>query len=284
MSVSITVAGSINLDIVASGGRLPGPGETVTAQTLDLIPGGKGANQALAARRLGADVAMIGAVGRDDHADPALSLLKEGGVNLDRVKLLDDTPTGVALIAVSDEAENQITIVPGANAHVEHNDVQHLPGDALLCQLEIPVSIVEAAMSGFDGLKVLNLAPVQPVPDSLLQQADILIVNEHEFAEIGADRLKQAGGRLVVTKGAEGADLYRDGVLTQSVKAPTVTPVDTTGAGDTFCAALTVALLKGLGDEHAMGFACAAGAAATLKPGAQTSLPDQAAVEILMRV
>ena len=282
MSVSITVAGSINLDIVAQGGRLPTAGETVMADTFILVPGGKGANQALAARRLGAGVTMVGAVGQDTHAEHALALLKKGGVNLDRIVVSETKPTGVALIAVSDQGENQITVVPGANGELSASHVSSLSGDGLICQLEIPVDTVQAAILGFEGLTVLNLAPVIGVPDNLLAAADVIVVNEHELAETGADRLKASGGLLAVTLGAEGAHLYRDGEWVCEAKPPSVEPVDTTGAGDTFTAALTLALLENQSHRDALDFACAAAAASTLMIGAQSSLPYRSRVEELL--
>lgn len=282
MSISITVAGSINLDIVAQGGRLPTAGETVMAETLIMVPGGKGANQALAAQRLGAKVTMVGAVSQDAHAEQALALLKADGVDLDRLIVCETQPTGVALIAVSDQGENQITVVPGANGHLNPSHVSGLSGNGLICQLEIPVDTVEAAIAGFKGLTVLNLAPVMDVPDSLLAAADVIVVNEHELAATGADRLKASGGLLAVTLGAEGAQLYRDGELECELQPPSVDPVDTTGAGDTFTAALTLALLEKQSHRDALNFACAAAAASTLTAGAQTSLPTRSTVQTLL--
>jgi ribokinase len=280
MSVTINVIGSINLDIVASGAPLPRAGETVTGATLAYHPGGKGANQALAARRLGADVAMVGAVGDDGAADQALALLRAGGVDLVGVKVCAGVPTGVALIAVSPEGENQIVVAAGANSEVAF-DGPLPPADATLCQLEIPIPTIEAVAAKITGFFAVNLAPAQPVSQSVLDRANLIIVNQTEAAFYG-DALKGLNSLVVVTLGGEGAIMYSSSGSLISAKPPVVTPVDTTGAGDTFVGALLVALLEGQSHQDAMDFACAAGAAATLKAGAQPSLPDRATVLALM--
>jgi ribokinase len=280
VSVTINVIGSINLDIVASGAPLPRAGETVTGANLAYHPGGKGANQALAAARLGAGVAMIGAVGEDGAADQALALLRAGGVDLAGVKVCAGVPTGVALIAVSPQGENQILVAAGANGEVVF-DGQTKSADATICQLEIPVATIEAIAANVEGFFAINLAPVQPVSKALLHRADLVIVNEGEAAAYG-DELADLPGLLVVTLGAEGAVMYLGGGQSVWSKPPLVTPVDTTGAGDTFVGALVVALMEGQSHQDAMDFACAAGAAAALKAGAQPSLPDRATVLALM--
>lgn len=277
----ITVIGSINLDIVARADRLPAPGETVMGGRLALHPGGKGANQALAARRLGGRVAMVGRVGRDAHAGQALSLLREGGVELSGVIEDRAAPTGVALINVGADGENQIVVTPGANAALAPHDIPEMSG-AAICQLEVPVATVEAAARKTEGFFVLNLAPALDVPESLVARADLIVVNESEAAFYGLDRLLGAARRLAITLGAKGARLYCDGREIAAAAPPEVSPVDTTGAGDTFVAALTLALLEGRAEAEALRFACAAGAAATLAPGAQSSLPTRNAVEALL--
>jgi ribokinase len=280
VSVTINVIGSINLDIVASGAPLPCAGETVTGATLAYHPGGKGANQALAAARLGADVAMFGAVGDDGAADQALTLLRVGGVDLAGVKVCAGVPTGVALIAVSPEGENQIVVAAGANSDVSYEG--RLPeANATLCQLEIPIPTIEAIAANIDGFFAINLAPAQPVPQAVLDRADLIIVNETEAAFYG-DAVKGLDGLVVVTLGGEGAIMYQPSGEPIIAKPPKVTPVDTTGAGDTFVGALLVALLEGQSPQDAMNFACAAGAAATLTAGAQPSLPDRETVLALM--
>jgi ribokinase len=282
--VSIRVIGSINLDIVASGAQLPRPGETVTGAHLAYHPGGKGANQALAATKLGANVTMIGAVGQDGAADQALALLRTHKVNLDSIKVVTDQPTGVALIAVSQSGENQIIVAPGANDAMTPALIGELTGqnyDATICQLEIPVPTLEAIATQIKGFFVLNLAPAQPVSAPLLKRADLIIVNETEAAFYG-DELRDIGGLLVVTLGAKGAIMYQGATGKIAASSPNVVPIDTTGAGDTFVAALVVALMEGQSHHNAMNFACAAGAAATLKAGAQPSMPSREAVLALL--
>lgn len=286
MTVRIGVVGSINLDLVASGAPLPQAGETVTGARFAQHPGGKGANQALAARRLGAEVHMIGCVGDDALAEAALALLREDGVNVSGVMSEIGTPTGVALIAVSTEGENQITVASGANERVGPGDAAGLPKcDVILCQLEVPVSAVTAAaeqaiQSG--ALMAINLAPAQNVPSELLRQADLLIVNEIE-SECYGDVLHQSGGMVALTLGGEGAVLFKNGQEIARVPAFPVQVVDTTGAGDTFCGALAVALAEGMQPEQALRFASAAGALAVTRPGAQPSLPRRAQVDEFLK-
>lgn len=275
----IHIAGSINLDLVVQCERLPEPGETILGGHFSHHPGGKGANQALAARRLGGDVAMIGCVGRDSEADAALDLLDAAGVDLSGLTRLADFPTGVALIAVSAEGENQIVVAPGANAEFA---LDHLPeriDGAVIGQLEIPVDTLLAATERCSGLVVLNLAPALDVPKTLLERADVLVVNESEAEFYGLDALLESGGLVVLTLGAEGAVMYRDGKELARACPPSVEAVDTTGAGDTFVGALTVALLEDQSPDKALAFACAAGAASCLGAGAQTAIPDRAVVD-----
>ncbi|MEO1040133.1 MAG: ribokinase [Pseudomonadota bacterium] len=278
----ITVAGSVNLDLVARCEILPGPGETVLGGVFDRHPGGKGANQALAARRLGADVSLLARVGADNEAELALALLRRDGVDLSGCAATQDTPTGVALIAVSEAGENQIVVAPGANGAFAPEHLPEVIEDALIGQLEIPVATLAAAVDLCTGFVALNLAPALPVPDALLARADLLIVNESEAAFYGETRLRAAGGLLAVTLGAKGAELYRDGELIAKAVPPTVHAIDTTGAGDAFVGALTLALLEGQPTEEALAFACAAGAACATGPGAQPALPSRAQVEALM--
>jgi ribokinase len=282
--VSICVIGSINLDIVASGTALPRAGETVTGAKLAYHPGGKGANQALAARKLGASVTMVGAVGEDGSADQALSLLRAHHVNLDQIKVVADQPTGVALIAVGEGGENQIVVAPGANDALTPdmlNDLSVRTYDATICQLEIPIPTIEAIAMQVKGFFAINLAPAQPVSAAILNRADLIIVNETEAAFYG-DALNDLRGLVVVTLGAEGAIMYQGGGDRITAKPPKVVPVDTTGAGDTFVGALVLALMDGQSHQDALTFACAAGAAATQKAGAQPSMPDRADVMALM--
>jgi ribokinase len=277
MSVSITVVGSINLDFVASGPALPTPGETVTGATLARHPGGKGANQALAARRLGAGVTLVGRVGRDAMAEEALVLLRRDGVDVSGVEADAEVATGVALIAVAG-GENQIVVAPGANAAFTPDRLVAIPAGALICQLELPVETVAAAVQAAAGFVCLNLAPAAAVPDALLARADLIVVNEKEAAFYGQG-LHAAPGLVAVTLGARGAILYRAGAELARAAPPAVAVIDSTGAGDCFVAALTVALLEGRPPADALAFACAAGALAATRAGAQSSLPWRAEVE-----
>lgn len=285
MRVTIGVVGSINLDLVASGAPLPTAGETVTGARFAQHPGGKGANQALAARRLGANVHMVGCVGDDSLAEPALALLRQDGVDVSAVMSEIGTATGVALIAVSPEGENQIIVASGANTRVAATDVAGLPKcDVVLCQLESPVPAVEAAIAravATGGLSAINLAPALPVPSALLQQADLLIVNEIEAAFYG-DALHDRGGLVALTLGGAGAVLFKQGQEIARAPAFQVDVVDTTGAGDTFCGALCVALAEGQTPQQALRFASAAAALAVTRAGAQPSLPWRRQVEALL--
>ncbi len=277
----ITVVGSINLDFVATGDVLPTPGVTVTGATLATHPGGKGANQALAARRLGAQVRMIGRVGADGMADQALALLRAGGVDVGGVAVDPAAPTGVALIAVDAAGENQITVAPGANAAFTPDLLPAVIEGALICQMELPAATVAAAVARATGFVAVNLAPALDVDDSVLQRADLIVVNEGE-AEVYGKRLRGLPGVVAITWGSRGAGLFRDGARLATAEPPEVTVVDTTGAGDTFVAALTVALLEGMDQREALAFACAAGALTATRAGAQPSLPTRAEVDAIL--
>jgi len=277
-ATSIMVVGSVNLDFVATAASLPAPGETVTGASLARHPGGKGANQALAARRLGAEVRLVGRVGGDAMADEALRLLRADGVDLSVCRVDADAPTGVALIAVGGGGENQIVVAPGANARVLPGDLPSDPDGALIAQLELPVTTVVAAVDRARGFVCLNLAPAAAVPEALFARADLIVVNETEAAFYGSG-LEGAPGLVAVTLGARGARLLRGGRLVASAAPPVVEAVDSTGAGDAFVAALTVALIEGRGAREALIFACAAGALAATRPGAQPSLPRRAEVD-----
>lgn len=277
----ITVVGSINLDFVARAPHLPAPGETVTGAVLSRHPGGKGANQALAAEKLGAEVCLIGRVGNDAQAGEALGLMEQYGVDLAGVEVDVAAPTGVALIAVDAAGENQIVVAAGANHLVTPEQLPQRIEGALIVQLELPVETVEAAVGRATGFVVANLAPAQPVSELLLRRADLIVVNEIEAAFYG-DGLHRGGGRVVVTKGAKGAAMYQRGVEMAWATPPVVEAVDATGAGDAFVGAITVALLEGMAPDAALRFACAAGAAAAARAGAQSSLPERDDVEALL--
>ena len=255
MAVRLTVVGSINLDLVARVERLPRAGETVVGHDFDRVPGGKGANQAVAAARLGAHVRMVGAVGDDPLADEALVGLRDAGVDLE---LARTGTTGIALILVDDAGENQIVVVAGANANVSPTS----PGGAVLCQLEVADEVVRAAARGA-GFFALNAAPARPIE----LEPDLLIVNRLEHEVVSRGKL------VAVTYGADGAALFEDGAEVARAKPPRVDAVDGTAAGDAFAACLVVSLLEGRDRGEALARACAAGALAASRFGAQPSLP-----------
>ncbi|HVM57180.1 MAG TPA: ribokinase [Gaiellaceae bacterium] len=268
----LTVVGSVNLDLVARVERLPRPGETVTGATFTRIPGGKGANQAVAAARLGAEVTLIGCVGDDELAREALVELQRAGVALD---LARRGVTGVALIAVDAAGENTIVVAPGANAELRPEDVR-VPeeADGVLCQLEIPIETVEQAALAAPGRFFLNAAPA---PSGPVPVADVTIVNRYELAA-----LPGRAGVVAVTLGAEGAVLLEDGEEVARAAPPAVDAVDGTAAGDAFTACLVVSLLEDRTSDEALRRACAAGALAASRFGAQTSLPTAAEVDALL--
>jgi ribokinase len=279
--VRITVVGSINLDFVATAPKLPRAGETVTGAELARHPGGKGANQALAAQRLGAEVCLIGRVGRDSMAEEAMTLLLADDVDIGGVLADADQPTGVALIAVDPDGENQIVVAAGANHSAFPEQLPARIECPVILQLELPVETVEAAVGRATDFVCVNLAPAQPVSDQLLRRADLIVVNETEAAYYG-DLLHHGGGRVVVTQGAKGAVLYQRGVELARATPPKVRAVDATGAGDCFVGAICVALLEGMEPEAALTFACAAGAIAATRPGAQPSMPMRDEVEAIL--
>ncbi len=265
----ITVVGSVNLDLVVRADSLPRPGETVTGATLARYPGGKGANQAVACARLGAEVRFVGAVGRDDFADEALAGLREAGVELDVREC--DGPTGVALITVDAAGETTIVVSPGANALV--GDFELGPADAVLCQQELPDEAVVAAWEQATGLFCLNAAPARRIP----VDPDLAVVNRFEL-----DSLARTDGLVALTLGAEGAVLLDDGVEVARAVPPVVEVVDGTAAGDAFTGCLLVSLLEGRDHEEALIRACAAGAIAASRPGAQPSLPTGAEIDAIL--
>ncbi|MEM1390784.1 MAG: ribokinase [Pseudomonadota bacterium] len=286
MGVRIGVVGSVNLDLVASGAPLPSAGETITGARFAQHPGGKGANQALAAKRLGADVFMIGRTGADALADPALDLLRRDGVDVGGVMAELGESTGMALISVSPEGENQITVASGANMTLSHDAAMNLPDcNAILCQLEVPLAAIQGAAErakACGALFAVNLAPATALPSELLSQIDLIIVNEIEGAYYG-DALYTDCVRVAVTYGAKGCALFDRGLEVARARAFDVPVVDTTGAGDTFCAGLVVALSEGKAAQDALNFASAAAALSVTKQGAQPSLPWRADVEALLK-
>jgi ribokinase len=289
----ITVLGSINMDLVATTERLPEPGETVAGSSFSTAAGGKGANQALAARRAGSVVHMAGAVGEDDFATQALMLLKEAGTDLSAVARVGE-PTGTALILVGSSGENMIAVVPGANGTV--TEAQALAaispmqsGDILMLQLEIPAATVEAALRAARAKGIttmINTAPLTADAARLARLADIVVANETEFELLAGEPLDdqearktalerlhaETGQTLVVTLGADGVIAMRDGGFA-SAKGLKIDPVDTVGAGDTFCGYLAASLEQGLDFNKGLRRAAVAGSLACLSHGAQPSIP-----------
>jgi ribokinase len=266
----IAVVGSVNLDLVARCERLPRPGETLSGATFARYPGGKGANQAVAAARLGAEVTFTGAVGRDSFADEALAGLREAGVSMRVVER--DAPTGAALIEVSADGDTTIVVAPGANATLQPDDVDVADADAVLCQLEISDATVDAAAAQARFL-CLNAAPARLVE----VQPDLLVVNRLEHEVVG-----DIGTLTAVTLGAEGAVLLEGGEEVARAVPPAVDAVDGTAAGDAFTACLLVSLLEGRSREESLRRACAAGALAVSRAGAQPSLPTTAEVDAIV--
>jgi ribokinase len=265
----LTVIGSINLDLVARVERLPRPGETLTGASLERIPGGKGANQAVAAARMGAGVTLVGAVGTDAFADEALGGIEQEGV---RLSIDRREATGTALILVDATGDNQIVVVPGANASVAPMTTD----EPVLCQLEIPIETVEAAAQG-EGPFFLNAAPAKPIPSTLVQGCDLVIVNRYEL-----DALPAQPRLTALTLGEEGAVLLEDGREIARARPPRVDAVDGTAAGDAFTGCLVVSILEGRDHEEALQRACVAGAIAASRFGARPSLPTAAEVDAML--
>jgi ribokinase len=266
----LTVVGSINLDLVVRAERLPRPGETVSGARFSRGPGGKGANQAVAAARLGAEVALVGCVGRDELADEALAGLREAGVR--ERWLVKDAPTGIALITVDAAGETTIVVAPGANAELLPEDLGPGESEAVLCQQEIPAETVARAAE-LTTRFFLNAAPAREGAP----EAELTIVNRLELEALG-----ERSGFVCLTLGAEGAVLLEDGVEVARAEPPVVQAVDGTAAGDAFTACLVVSLLEGRPRQEALQRACAAGALAASRFGAQGSLPTAEEVDALL--
>jgi ribokinase len=262
----ITVVGSANIDLVARCERLPRAGETVTDAVFERLPGGKGANQAVAAARLGAEVSFVGRIGTDDLV---LQSLEREGVDTAAV-VRDDGATGVALIVVDADGENMIVVAPGANRRLSPADLRPSDSDAVMCQLEIPLDTVAAAAANARFF-CLNAAPAR---GPLNVEPDLLVVNRYEYEAVGP-----YSGLVALTLGEEGAVLLDKGREVARARPPRIVAVDGTAAGDAFCAALVIALLQGLSRHQALARACAAGAVAASRPGAQPSLPTAAEVD-----
>lgn len=289
----ICVFGSINMDLIANTDRLPGPGETVTGSKFTTAPGGKGANQALAARRAGADVKMAGAVGSDNFAQMSLELLQSAGTDLSLVKTIDGA-TGTALILVGGDGENMIAVVAGANGEVSSQDARNLldqmkKDDSILLQMEIDHQAVQTALecARKQGVRsILNIAPMTSEAIELAPLADIIVANETEFDlligkgtlsdDLRLSEMKQYAQNtqrsVVITLGGAGVIAQHEGQFYQA-KGLKIEPVDTVGAGDTFCGYLTHGIDSGLDFQDALRLAAVAGSLACLKSGAQPAIP-----------
>ncbi len=299
----ITVVGSLNMDLVIRTPHLPAPGETVIGRDFTTAPGGKGANQAVAAARLGGDVVMVGRLGADDFGRALRANLNAGGVDTSYVLADHQAPTGVALITIESGGQNTIVVAPGANGDVFREDVDRAKGaineaQVLVTQLEIPLDTVTYALEfGRDShiITILNPAPAQPLSDNVLSLCDIIIPNETEAstltgipvkhwesAEAAARELGRHGVEIVViTLGARGALAWDGGAVIRMPAFP-VTPVDTTAAGDAFVGAFAMSQARGLDLVTSLRGASAAGALATMKLGAQPSLPTEAELEAFL--
>jgi len=232
----------------------------------------------VAAKRLGAETEIVAAVGDDDYAAQALVNLKADGIYLDAVKTVD-AHTGLAFITVSDDGENQIAVASGANAAFAPEHLPKLCSDVLITQFEIPIPVIEAALDGYEGFVAVNASPVRDDVDAILKRADLIILNEGEAA---AYDLSDHAGLIAVTLGSQGAELRKGGAVIAKALPPKVDVVDTTGAGDAFAAALTVALAEGQSEQDALEFACAVGALTTTRLGTQTASPNRAEVDALL--
>jgi len=280
----IVVIGSINVDLVFTSDKRPQAGETVMGKTFSLIPGGKGANQAVAASKLGADTYMIACVGNDSNGEFSLKNLNDMGVNTRGVKIVDEVPTGLANIIVADN-DNSIIVIPGANYAIgkdliDENKKLILSAGMVLLQLEIPMEVVEYVVDICFENKVrvlVNPAPAAPLKKSLIDRATYITPNEHElkliFDNLDTDEvLKKYPNKLIVTMGSKGVK-YHDGKEIRVIPSNKVDVVDTTGAGDTFCGALAAALVRGDSIRDAIIFANKAAAFAVTKLGAQSGMP-----------
>jgi ribokinase len=298
MTGQVVVVGSANVDLVVDVPRHPAGGETILGGDLRRTPGGKGANQAVAAARAGgADTTFVGALGQDGSAELLLTSLAGAGVRTDTVDRVD-APTGTALITVSPDGENAIVVAPGANSRVRIGAAQAeraAAADVVLAQLEIPLGAVLAAARArrAGALFVLNAAPSRELPEEVWRELDVLVVNEHEAEDLVggvssaepealAAALLERVPAVVITLGAQGSLVAERGVPAVRVPAAEVEAVDTTGAGDTYCGVLAAALARsGTGLVEAARLAGAAGALAVTRPGAQDAVPDAADVVAL---
>ena len=296
----IVVVGSSNTDLVVSSPRIPAPGETIIGGEFSVAPGGKGANQAVAAARLGGDVSFVGCVGRDEFGGAAIAGLRADGIDIGNVRRVDGARAGVALIVVADDGENAIVVAPGSNSLLTGDDIDAASeairnADVLVVQLEVPLDAVRRALEIAHEAGVatlLNPAPAQELDRGLLQHVDWITPNETEAAQLAgldiasegvrldaADALRRLGVRnVVITCGSDGA-LYSAEGSSVVVAAIPVDPIDTVGAGDVFSGALAVALGESQDVAEALRFANAAAAISVTRRGAQPSVPNRLEVE-----
>ncbi|KNH23655.1 ribokinase [Priestia megaterium] len=286
----VTVIGSSSMDLVVTSNIRPGAGETVLGESFKTVPGGKGANQAVAAARLGADVSMIGCVGEDHYGKAILENFKSNGVSVKNVKPVTDSDSGTAHIILA-EGDNSIVVVKGANDYITPDYVEKAKekikeADIVLIQQEIPEETVEYVAQLCQELKVpllLNPAPARPLKAEVIEQVSYITPNEHE-AELlfeGKEKeevLKQYPNKLFITEGKQGVR-YFNGEKEVLVPSYQVETIDTTGAGDTFNAALAVALAEGMGFEKGIQFANRAASLSVTKFGAQGGMPTRKEVE-----
>ena len=284
----VCVVGSANVDQVYSVNRIPSPGETVLASGFTTARGGKGQNQAVAAARAGASVSFVGAVGMDAFGELTSAGLTEDGIDIAPLRRVA-SPTGTAIIAVDAAGENTIIVDSGANATVQIEDADRAAiaqADVLLLQLEIPLPTVMAAASvarEAGTTTILNAAPMAPLSPELFASVDVLVVNEHEAAQLrdaaGTADLTELVPTVVITLGGVGADLHVRGAEVVRSAAPTVPVVDSTGAGDTFCGAFAAAVGEGKAPVEALRFAVAAASLSVQREGAVPSIPRRSEID-----
>jgi ribokinase len=283
VNVDVIVVGSANADLVVTVDRRPGPGETVLGSDTDVLPGGKGANTAVAAAKLGARVSLLAAIGDDTHGRMLLKSLREAGVDVTEIQR-SDRPTGVAYIFVTPDGENSILVSPGANSALSADDLTIPDAKVLVASLEVPLQTIEhaVAVAAERGIRaVVNVSPPAQLSEATLAALDPIVVNEHEAAELLAGdsdprRLLELGPRsAVITLGASGALVVEQGGV-QTVEAPSVEAVDTTGAGDAFTGALAAQLAQGAELVQAARFAVKVAAISVTRRGAQPSYPTVA--------
>lgn len=289
--MKIAVVGSINMDMTVTAERIPLKGETVSGDSIRCIPGGKGANQAAAMAKLGAEVEMFGCVGDDSNGEKLLQHLKETGVKTDHIRVLREVPTGIAMITVGD-GDNTIVVVPGANGRTDRDYVDSIKGELKKCgmvvlQHEIPLDTVHYVVDFCheNGIKVvLNPAPAASVPADIIEKADYITPNEHEaaliFGELElSEMLKKYPEKLVVTRGSKGVSFSLKSGEVVDVPARKAKVADTTGAGDTLNGAFCVQIAGGADMKSALAYANIAASLSTEKFGAQSGMPSAAEVE-----